>query len=60
MAVEKFIIETFQETVQSRRENDIVRNDLLQLLMQLMDRGCIGDVEEYQNKEIKNGTDESE
>lgn len=45
MDVIKFFTTTFQNMVNYRRENDIVRKDFFNLLMQLMDKGVLEDDE---------------
>lgn len=37
--VEKFLIDAFRNTVNDRKEKNTQRNDFLELLMQLMDKG---------------------
>lgn len=44
--VSKFFFKTISETMKYREENNIKRNDFLQLLMQLKSKGCLDDHEE--------------
>ena len=41
----KFFSQSFQQIVKYRRQNNIVRKDFLNLLMQLMDKGTLDDDE---------------
>lgn len=46
----KFFTTTFQNMVKYRRENNIVRKDFLNLLMQLLDKGVLEDDEKSEKR----------
>ena len=60
--VSKYFRNMVQETVEYREKNNVKRNDFLQLLIQLKNKGLLDDEEktEYQNNETNKNTETAE
>lgn len=48
-----FFLKTFREVVDYREKNSVRRNDAMQLLIDLMNKGQIDDVDNSNNKEAE-------
>lgn len=53
--VEDFIMSVVRKTINYREQNNVVRKDLLQLLLQLRNTGKVAEDDDWEAKSQKNG-----
>lgn len=53
--VEDFIMSVVRKTIDYREQNNVVRKDLLQLLLQLRNTGRVAEDDNWDAKQQKNG-----